>query len=292
MRDSKLSVFHIYQQGELTIFMAKNNKPEIKNQELKPKDAPETLKNSGFFRRLSFKLSDEQKEFRDAIYNKENKIIFVNAKAGSGKSTIAIATACAMVEYGIYDEILYCFSLNNNFQSILGLLPGGIEDKERAFYEPCIEAVVECGYFPDRVIKELSEKGDGFISCKSHTFLRGTNIGDRSILIIDEAQNFYADELKKVLTRVKDGAKVIVIGHDGQCDLIKNRNHSGFIPYIKWFKGRPGVAVCKLTENHRGWVSRIADEFDINKIFEGEKNAEENSDNNVITDGNTKNEGS
>lgn len=227
-------------------------------------DAPETLKNSSFFRRLDFQLTAEQKHFRDEIYKKENKIIFCNAKSGSSKTTMAVATACAMVEYGLYDEILYCFSLNNNFQSILGLLPGGVEDKEKAFYEPCLEALVECGYFPERVVKELNidKKGEAFVSCKSHTFLRGTNIGSRTILIIDEAQNFYTDELKKVLTRVKDGAKVIVIGHDGQCDLIKNRGNSGFIPYLNWFKGREGVAVCELTENHRGWISRIADEFD------------------------------
>ena len=229
-------------------------------------DAPETLKNSGFFRRLSFQLTQEQKHFRDEIYKKENKIIFVNAKAGSGKTAIAVATACAMVEYGLYNEILYCFSLNNNFQSILGLLPGGVEDKERAFYEPCLEALIECGYFPESVVKELNteKQENAFVSCKSHTFLRGTNIGDGTILIIDEAQNFYTDELKKVLTRVKDGAKVIVIGHDGQCDLIKNRENSGFVPYLNWFKGREGVSVCELTENHRGWVSRIADDFDPN----------------------------
>lgn len=255
--------------------MAKTTKTDANAAEIKAKDAPETLKNSGFFRRLGFKLSEEQKVFRDAIYNKENKIIFCNCKAGVGKTTIAVATACAMVEYGLYDEIQYCFSLNNNFQSILGLLPGGIEDKERAFYEPCVEAVIECGYFPDKTIKELSEKGDGFISCKSHTFLRGTNIGSRTILIIDEAQNFYVDELKKVLTRVKDGTKVIVIGHGGQCDIIKNRSHSGFLPYINWFKGRPGVAVCEMVENHRGWVSRVADEFDINRMMEGGNDAAE-----------------
>ena len=253
-------------------------------------DAPETLKNSTFFKRLSFQLTAEQKHFRDEIYKKENKIIFCNSRAGSGKNTVAIATACAMVEYGLYDEILYCFSLNNNFQSILGLLPGGVEDKERAFYEPCLEALVECGYFPEMVVKELNtdKQGSAFVSCKSHTFLRGTNIGDRTILIIDEAQNFYTDELKKVLTRVKDGAKVIVIGHDGQCDLIKNRDNSGFVPYLNWFKGRDGVAVCELTENHRGWVSRIADEFDPNynkkedvpyKVgFGGEKRAENNEE--------------
>lgn len=260
-----------------------NKRMDDTSKTVKKDVAPETLKNSTFFKRLSFTLTEEQKHFRDEIYKKDNKIIFVNAKAGSGKTAIAIATACAMIEYGLYDEILYCFSLNNNFQSILGLLPGGVEDKERAFYEPCLEALAECGYFPEGVVKELAvDKQDkAFVSCKSHTFLRGTNIGDRTILIIDEAQNFYADELKKVLTRVKDGAKVIVIGHDGQCDLIKNRQNSGFVPYLNWFKGREGVAICELTENHRGWVSRVADEFTLyhdrkEVVEDAEKEREDN----------------
>lgn len=224
-------------------------------------NAPETLKDSGFFRRLSFKLSEEQELFRDAIYNKKNQIIFANAKAGTGKTTVAVATACAMIEYGLYDEILYCFSLNNGFQNTLGLLPGTLEEKESAFYEPCLEALVECGYFPEKVVKELGGNDQAFVSCKSPTFLRGTNISNKTIVIVDESQNFFKDELKKILTRVKDGTKVIVIGHDGQCDLVKNRDHSGFIPYLKWFEGRDGCAVCQLTENHRGWVSRIADEL-------------------------------
>lgn len=256
-----------------TTSATKKSKANIEPRQI---DAPETLKNSGFFKRLGFTFNAEQKHLRDEIYKKENKIIFVNSRSGSGKTTVAVSTACAMVEYGLYDEILYCFSLNNNFQSILGLLPGGVEDKEKAFYEPCLEALTECGYFPEKVVKELNTENpaDAFVSCKSHTFLRGTNIGNRTILIIDEAQNFYIDELKKVLTRVKDGTKVIVIGHDGQCDLIKNRNNSGFVLYLNWFEGREGVAVCELTENHRGWVSRIADEYNptLNKNTQDEQN--------------------
>ena len=135
----------------------------------------------------------------------------------------------------------------------------------------------------NKVIKELNpngeKEGDTFVSCKSHTFLRGTNIDSRTILIIDEAQNFYFDELKKVLTRVKDGTKVIVMGHDGQCDILKNRECSGFVPYLNWFKGREGVAVCSLTENHRGWVSRIADEFQFNPKRQIEKKETKETEN-------------
>jgi PhoH-like ATPase len=244
-------------------------------------DAPQHLNDSTFFGRLGFKLSDEQIKFRDAIYNPNNNIVFVNARAGSGKTVIAMATACCMVEYGLYDSILYCFSLNNGFQNSLGLLPGGQQDKEMAFYEPCLQALVECGYFPAKAVKELVPEGadnsQAFVSCRSHTFLRGTNIDSRTILILDECQNFYADEIKKVLTRVKDGAKVIVIGHNEQCDIISHPERTGFVPYLQWFEGREGAEICELKENYRGWISRVADDFNLDKLKNRRKSeAEEN----------------
>ena len=58
---------------------------------------------------------------------------------------------------------------------------------------------------------------------------------ENKVVIVDESQNFYFDELMKVLTRIHDNCKVIVIGHDGQNDLINNPERSGFVPYLKWF---------------------------------------------------------
>lgn len=237
-------------------------------------NAPETLSDCTFFKRLSFDLEDEQIAFRDAIYDKNNYIVMCNARAGSSKTTIAIATACCMVELGLYDEILYCFSLNNGFQNSLGLLPGSQQEKEEGFYEPCCQALVECGYFPAKVIKELASPDNktAFVSCKSHTFFRGININERTILIIDEAQLFYFDELKKVLTRVKDGAKVIVIGHTGQNDIVSHPERSGFQPYLDYFKDKEHVAVCELKNNYRGWVSRLADDLFFNPTkYQGDK---------------------
>ena len=223
---------------------------------------PENLSQSGFFRRLSFKLTEEQKRFRDAIYSKDNDIVFVNSPAGTGKTAIAVATACCMIEYGLYDRLLYCFT-PVNFQAQIGLLPGSIEEKVAPFMEPLYEALKECGYVPETVIKQLNETPDkkgAFVDCSPHTFMRGTNIDDKTILLIDEAENFFPDELKKVLTRVK-GGKTIVIGHDGQCDLYKQKWQSGFVPYMRHFAAQPRAAFCELKENHRGWVSNWADEF-------------------------------
>lgn len=102
------------------------------------------------------------------------------------------------------------------------------------------------------------KNGTGFITCITDTFLRGTNLDD-VVVILDEAQNFTTSQLKKTLTRVGKKAKVIVIGHELQCDL-DNPTTSGFTKYIQHFKDKERTAVCHLTTNHRGWISQCADE--------------------------------
>ena len=226
---------------------------------------PATARECTFYKRLGFKLSEEQWRFCESIYDPNIDIVFCDAPAGSGKTTLAVATACLLKEQGRYDNITYCFS-PVNFQSQIGLLPGGVEEKVAPFMEPLYEALATIGYMPDKEIKQLNpiDRKDGFVDCVPHTFMRGTNIEDRNILIIDEAQNFFVDELKKVLTRVK-GGKTVVIGHRDQCDLFRPGWVSGFVPYIEHFKNKERAAVCELTENFRGWVSDWADQLDINE---------------------------
>lgn len=79
------------------------------------------------------------------------------------------------------------------------------------------------------------------------------------MIIIDEAQNYTVSQLKKTLTRVGNKAKVIVIGHELQCDL-DNPASSGFMKYLNHFKDKERAAVCELRTNHRGWISQWADE--------------------------------
>jgi predicted ribonuclease YlaK len=62
-----------------------------------------------------------------------------------------------------------------------------------------------------------------------------------------------------VFTRIHDNCKVIVIGHTGQIDI---RGGSGFARYLEHFDGQDRCAVCKLTTNHRGWLSTYADELE------------------------------
>ena len=104
----------------------------------------------------------------------------------------------------------------------------------------------------------------------THTFLRGNTI-ENKVVIVDEAQNYYTDELQKTLTRLKDSCKIIIIGHTGQIDLYKNRENSGFDKYLAHFskvKDDPRVKICKLVNNYRGWFSKYADAINDPELLE------------------------
>lgn len=220
---------------------------------------PENLSGHPFF---GFKLDEEQEKFRDAIWNKDKLIVFCNAKAGTGKTTIATATAELLVKYGLYKGIVYIAS--PTMEQKQGYLKGTIEEKSEPYFEPFYQALEKIGVNLNTATYAdiMNEKnGTAYIECMTHTFLRGCNF-ENKVIILDEAQNYYTDELKKVLTRIHDNCKVIVIGHSGQIDLYSNPQNSGFVRYLNHFGKDDRCAVCQLTHNYRGWISNHADELE------------------------------
>lgn len=208
---------------------------------------------------LKEKLTDEQEVMIDSILN--NRLTMVNASAGSGKTTIAVAIAKYLYETE-GQRLTYVFSPVQ--ERSMGFRPGTQEEKELEYLQPLVDALMECG---EQNVKEIIEsntelysKPRAWIEAKSHIFVRGTNLKGRTV-IIDEAQNFTRGDLKKLLTRIHDDCTVIMIGHTGQCDL-PNAAKSGFAPYIKHFKDEPYAQELKLTQNFRGVLSRKADELE------------------------------
>ena len=225
------------------------------------KDIPDTLKDEPFYGMI---LDEEQQYFRDKIWDKDTLIVIADARAGTGKTTIAVGTANLLVHYGRYDGIVYIAS--PTMEQKQGYLPGTIEDKSEPYFDPLYEAMIRCNINRNKsmVSNITSQKnGTAFIECITHTFLRGTNF-ENKVIIIDEAANYYTDELKKVLTRIHDSCKTILIGHTGQVDLYKNRDRSGFKYYLDHFSkvlDDPRVAICTLSKNYRGWLSNYSDEL-------------------------------
>lgn len=204
-------------------------------------------------------LDEEQIAFVDAIKDPVKSIVFCDAPAGTGKTTLAMGAAQILVQdkRNDLDGIVYIVSPYGEQKQ--GYLPGSITEKSEVYYEPAYQAMIEVGMNPNVDVYSESmvskKKGEAFVKMLTHTYLRGTNLQNK-VVILDESQNYTVPELKKVLTRCHDSCKVIVIGHTGQIDI---RGGSGFARYLDHFSGHEKCAVCKLTTNHRGWLSTYAD---------------------------------
>ena len=205
-------------------------------------------------------LDEGQEKLVKTIMSKDTQIVFCNARAGTGKTTIAFGVANLIVQdkRNPINGIIYIVSPYGEQKQ--GYLPGSVTEKSEVYFEPAYQAMIEIGMNPNSdIIKEsLIEKkknGDAYVKLLTHTFLRGSNLS-KKVIIIDEAQNFTVPELKKVLTRIHDDSKVLVMGHTGQIDIDAR---SGFEPYLEYFRNYENGAICELTENHRGKLSSFAD---------------------------------
>ena len=234
--------------------MAAKKKPMIENFG----EVPRLIDDRPFY---NLDLDEEQKKFVNAMLNPDNTIVFCNAKAGTGKTTLAMGTAEILVKHKQYEGIVYiCSAYGEKTQ---GYLPGSITEKSEVYFEPVYQAMIECNMNINTCINSDSmvnqKYGDAYVTLLTHTFLRGTNL-KKKVIILDESQNYTVSDLKKTLTRCSDDCKIIVIGHDKQCDL-EDKLSSGFSKYIEHFRGHEHCEVCELTINHRGWVSQFADEL-------------------------------
>jgi phosphate starvation-inducible protein PhoH len=210
-------------------------------------------KNNLFFG-FAHKLTNEQRFYVDSIFDKN--IVFASARSGSGKTTLAVAAAKLLGK-----DLAYIFSPVE--EKTLGFRPGSTKEKESDYIIPLKDALMEINEDPLKSIYNedadpaLLKKNEFWVFPMSHTFARGTNLKNKTV-IIDEAQNFTRGELKKILTRIHDDCHVIVIGDPHQCDL-KDPSKSGFLPYLEHFKNEPYVATCELTVNFRGKISAHAE---------------------------------
>ena len=221
-------------------------------------DIPKNIDGEPFY---NIELDDDQKKFVNAILNPDNTIIWCNSKAGTGKTTLAMGAANMLVRYNEYDGIVYiCSAYGEKAQ---GYLPGSITEKSEVYFEPAYQAMIECNMNINTCIHSDSlvnqKYGDAYVTLLTHTFLRGTNLKHK-VIILDECQNYTVSDLKKTLTRCSDDCKIICIGHDAQCDL-EDKLTTGFKKYIEHFRGHEHCEICQLTINHRGWVSQFADEL-------------------------------
>lgn len=227
-------------------------------------DPPETLIDHPFF---GMKLDNEQEEFRDAIWSKDYDIVFANARSGTGKTTIAVATALVLCQYGRYSKVIYQVAAGIH-EYKQGLLPGSLEDKSAPLFAPLYQAVARLNYDPQHIITNdqniiAQKEGTGIIVAQTDSYIRGISQGEVDapvVVIIDEVQNMSIDALRTALSRINIGSKVICIGCEFQCDL-KDKRQSGLKRAYDIYGGQPRAKFCELTTCYRSWIAKLADEL-------------------------------
>ena len=222
-----------------------------------PSTIPKTLDGHIFW---GLTLDPEQRAFRDAMYDPQALVVMCDAKAGCGKTLVAVATGLLMVNLGMYDAITYVMSVGQ--ERHLGYLPGSEDEKVACYRGALFDALVKLNINPESVICDngMNQKsGNGVIEFITPTYKRGINLS-RRFVIYDESQNASLSDLKKMFTRIHDDSKLVCIGHSKQRDIYYKQN--GFEQYLEHAVGKSFCRICKLETNHRGVISAWADELD------------------------------
>lgn len=157
-----------------------------------------------------------QKEFLQAL--KEYDVIVFSAPAGCGKSYLTMCEASDWLKKGYYDKITLSRAVIPMGRS-LGMLPSTLQQKFEPYLMPLLEVLW------NRYGKSYYENclHDGTLELLAPEYARGRSVS--GIMIIDEVQCMYPDELYTMLTRVEEGAKLILIGDGtGQQTDIKGKN--------------------------------------------------------------------
>lgn len=200
--------------------------------------------------------------------------VFLDAPAGTGKTSLAISVAYYLLERKQIDQIVYV----RNAVSIrdMGFLPGDIAEKEAPYLQSGLDALCKLDPMNKKLTETLISNHQLIIT--STAFLRGTDWNGKKFLIVDEAQNLDLTELQTVLTRPHDETKVVVIGSSLQCDnrLIDESSPLAFQLYAEHFTRYTDLKVdsLKLKRNYRGKFSQYADMIDqtIDRLGTNEKN--------------------
>lgn len=210
------------------------------------------------------KATNEQLAFCEDFFDEDVMILTNNSKAGTAKTHTSIM--CAYAEYlNNGKEIVFVMSPVE--ENSIGFRPGNADEKAMDYFTPLHDALLELNLNPSQVVKNIVEldphvneikRNEAFVTSALHTFLRGSNIKDKTV-ILSESQNFTRGELKKVLTRIHDSCTVIVEGHVNQTDIKENK--SGFKPYIEHFEKAEFARHHEFSVNFRGRIATYSDEL-------------------------------
>ena len=179
-----------------------------------------------------------QKTYLDAI--RSNTVVFAIGPAGTGKTYLAMAMAVEALRRKEVNRILLTRPAVEAGER-LGFLPGTLYEKIDPYLRPLFDALHDM--MDAEQLTVLMERGT--IEVAPLAYMRGRTLND-SFIVLDEAQNTTAEQMKMFLTRLGFGSKAVVTGDVTQVDLPSGRR-SGLRVVRDVLADIDGVAFAELT---------------------------------------------
>ncbi len=168
-----------------------------------------------------------------------SELVFGIGPAGTGKTFLAVAHGASLLLRGEVDRVVVTRPAVEAGER-LGFLPGDMNEKVDPYMTPVLEALSDI-LGPDQ-LRRRRDKGE--IEVAPVAFMRGRTL-NHAFVIVDEAQNASRLQMKMVLTRLGDGARMAVTGDPTQVDL-PNPRESGLAHAVGILEGVQGVAVARF----------------------------------------------
>lgn len=179
-----------------------------------------------------------QARYLDALA--KEPLTFGLGPAGTGKTFLAVAHGAGLLLRGEVDRLIVSRPAVEAGEK-LGYLPGDLSEKVDPYMAPVWEALTDILGVDQ--FRRRREKGE--IELAPIAFMRGRTLS-HAYVIVDEAQNATRLQMKMVLTRLGEGARMVVTGDPSQIDL-PNARDSGLAHAVAILEGVEGVAVSRFS---------------------------------------------
>jgi PhoH-like ATPase len=201
----------------------------------------------------------EQSFAFDLLLDPDVPVVTLVGKAGSGKTLLAIAAGLTQVVEKTKEARYRKLVVSRPIQPMgkdIGYLPGSMEEKMAPWLAP-IQDNLQYLMGNDKETLSMYTM-QGTIEIEALTYIRGRSIAN-AFIIIDEAQNLTAHELKTIITRVGEGTKIILTGDIDQIDNVYVDETSNGLAYaVEKFKTHDISGHVTLVKGERSKVATIA----------------------------------
>jgi PhoH-like ATPase len=196
----------------------------------------------------------------NALCNPEIPLVSMTGKAGTGKTLLALA--CALQVRKNYRQIYIARPVVPLSNKDIGYLPGDVESKLAPYMQPLWDNL--------KVIQDQFQETDKNYQLINNmikeeklvieplSYIRGRSL-QRIYFIVDEAQNLTPHEIKTIITRAGEGAKVVLTGDIYQIDHPYLDSQSNGLSYlIEHFVGQKLYAHVNLEKGERSELAELA----------------------------------